>query len=87
MDQLYIKSCTHEDSTCVLVGVSVAVIKSHGQSHLGKRGFFLPALPHHSPSLKDSGRSGTRGQELKQKPRGVLEGVLLADWLAQPAFL
>jgi hypothetical protein len=48
----------------VLVRVSVAVMKHHDQSNLGRKGFILLTLPHHSPLLKEA-KAGTQGMKLE----------------------
>ena len=41
------------DRHLVLVRVSIAVVKHHGQSKLGRKGLILLTLPRHCSSLKE----------------------------------
>ena len=60
----------------ILVRVSIAVMKQHDQSSLGREGLIQLTLPHHCSSLKED-RAGTWRQELMQRPwRALLTGLL-----------
>ena len=71
--------------------VSIAVIKHHGQSNLGKKMFPWFMLPYHCSSLKEV-RTGTKwGRNLEAGVDAeAMEGCYLlacSSWLAQTAFL
>lgn len=44
---------------CVLVRITMAMMKHHDHKQVGRRGFTQLTLPHHSPSLKEV-KAGTQ---------------------------
>jgi hypothetical protein len=61
----------------VLVRVSIAVMKPHEQSSLGRKGFIWLTLPHHTKFIikgsrdRNASRAGTPRKELMQRPHAV----------------
>ena len=87
---IYINACTdtqihthtHTHRYTVLVRVTIAVMKHHDQSNLGRKGFIgLHCIIRRSQD-RNSNRAGTRRQELMQRPWRKA-----AYWLAQPGTL
>ena len=72
------KGCTAMAHYIVLVRDSVAVMKHHAHSNLGRKGFIWLSFPDHGPS------SGKSGKKLKQREeRNAVSW--LAFWLASPS--
>jgi len=76
---------------CVLLRVTIAVIKHHDQSNLGRKGSIWLTLPYHCSSMKEI-RTGTQtgqesgGRSWYRSHGGVLLTCLLL-WFIQPALL
>jgi hypothetical protein len=81
------------DKPCVLVTVSFTVMKHHGQSNLGRKGFiwltfffFIPQFITEGNQDRNSNRAGSWRQELMQRPWWgcLLLMACLACFLIQP---
>ena len=53
-----------EEEGLVLIRISIAVMKHHNKSNLGRKVFLSLTLPHHSPSLKEA-KAGSQDRNLE----------------------